>query len=216
MKHFYTRKQLLVISTFCLALIGVAFGWYYSSKKSLAAVRIEALGCPVFGEVNAPVKMLLFEDFRCGHCQIFNKEVLPKIQEKYIDSGHVQFTLIPLAFLAGSKPLANAVLELCDIAPDRLLPYIYELSRWTDEGESLSTVQQKLVDLAKRIGGIDLQEFHLCVMTDCQEMRLDKNLELAKQIMGRDVETPALYINGVSSSAHSFEEIQSRVETLLK
>ncbi|MDP1609315.1 MAG: thioredoxin domain-containing protein [Chlamydiales bacterium] len=215
MKHFYTRKQLLVIITFCLALIGLAFGWYYSSKRSLSPTHIEVLGCPVFGEANAPVNMVLFEDFLCGHCQVFNQEVLPKIQEKYIHFGRVQFTLIPLAFLPGSKPLANAVLELCDMAPDRLLPYIYELSRWADEGESLSAVQQKLVDLAKRIGGIDLPRFRLCVMSDCQEMRLEKNLELAKQIMGRDFATPALYINGVPSSAHSFEEIQSRVESLI-
>ncbi|MBX9743588.1 MAG: DsbA family protein [Chlamydiales bacterium] len=216
MKHFYTAKHLLVIGTACLALIGVVFAWYYSSKRPLSALRVEMVGCPVLGEVNAPIKMVLFEDFLCEHCQAFNREVLPKIKQEYIDSGLVNFTIVPLAFLRGSKPLANAVLEVFEIAPDRFLPYLKELGHWVNDEESLFAVQQKLVDLAQIVGGIDLMEFQSCVRANCHEMQLEKNLELAKEIMGKNFGTPALYINGVSSSAHSFEAIQSRVEILLK
>lgn len=43
------------------------------------------------GDPNAPVTIIEYFSYFCGHCSRFNSEVLPKIKEKYVDTGQVRF-----------------------------------------------------------------------------------------------------------------------------
>lgn len=212
----FTYKQFLVLATSCMACLALGLGWFYYTKSLPTPVRIEVAGCPVLGQKDAPIQMVLFEDFRCGSCRSFNMKLLPRIQEHYIDPGHVKFTIVPLAFISGSKPLANAALAVYHIAPERLLPYMHGLSQGLGEIETKTPVEQQLINLAKAIGGIDLLQFKTCVMTDCHEATLEKNFLLAKEVMGQEFGTPMLYINGMPGSTVSFEAIQAMTDPILK
>ncbi len=46
---------------------------------------------PFKGEANASVTMVEFGNYNCVFCAKFNKEILPQLQEKYIDTGKVRF-----------------------------------------------------------------------------------------------------------------------------
>jgi protein-disulfide isomerase len=216
MNRYFTCKQILVLGTSCLACLVLGAGWFYYTKKLPTPVHIEIAGCPVLGEKGAPVHMVLFEDFRCGSCKSFNLQLLPKIQAHYIDPGYARFTIVPLAFIQGSKPLANSALAVYHIAPDRLLSYMHGLCQGFGEIETRTSTHQQLINLAKSIGGIDLLQFKTCVMTDCYEAILEKNLILAKEIMGKEFGTPMLYINGIPGSIGSFEAIQAMMDQFLQ
>ncbi|HAB99555.1 MAG TPA: hypothetical protein DCE71_07030 [Parachlamydiales bacterium] len=216
MDRYFTSKQMLVLGTTLMACLALGAGWFYHEKTLPPPIRIEVAGSPTLGQKNAPIQMVLFEDFRCPSCRSFNVNLLPRIQESYIAPGYARFTIVPLAFLPESEPLANAALAVYQIAPDRFLSYVHGLCQGLGERETKTPIQEQLINLAKVVGGIDLLQFKACVMTDCHESTLEKNLLLAQEIMGEEFGTPTLYINGVPGSTGSFSSIQTMVEHFLQ
>lgn len=45
----------------------------------------------VLGEADAPVTVIEYASFTCGHCAAFHESGLPKLKEDYIDTGKVKF-----------------------------------------------------------------------------------------------------------------------------
>ena len=65
---------------------------------------------PFLGNVEAPVVFVEYGDYNCGYCGKFNQDVLPKIKEKYIDTGMVKFVFKDFViFGEESQLLAEAV-----------------------------------------------------------------------------------------------------------
>lgn len=46
---------------------------------------------PVLGEENAPITIIEYGSYLCGHCITFSRETFPLINEKYIKTGKVKF-----------------------------------------------------------------------------------------------------------------------------
>ena len=44
----------------------------------------------ILGDANAPVTIIEYASMTCGHCARFHQEILPKIKEKYIDTGKIK------------------------------------------------------------------------------------------------------------------------------
>lgn len=212
MGRFLGSKQILVLVTALLAFWAFAGVFYLLHQKKQRLGSVDFSGSPAFGRKDAPGEMVLFEDLECGGCRAFNLEVLPALRKNYIDTGLVRLTIVPLAFLPGSKPLANAALAVYKIAPDRFLAYIDAICHESKGADSKEAIQQKLINLAKAIGGIDLLEFKSCVMTDCHYSTLEKNFLRAKEVMGRDFGTPTLYLNGLSISTDSFQAVEAELK----
>jgi protein-disulfide isomerase len=153
---------------------------------------------------------VIFEDFRCINCRTFSEEVFPQISHAYIETGKARFTIVPLAFLDGSKALANAALGVYDHAPDRFLPFIGELFRVK------AVRRREILAAAQTVGGIDPYYLARCMDHDLYGKVLEANLNWAKQILGHQFGTPALLINGVPTSTASFDEIAHRIDQIEK
>lgn len=52
--------------------------------------QIDMEGEPVLGEADAPVTMVIYEDFQCPFCKRFETETFPQIKENFVDSGQVK------------------------------------------------------------------------------------------------------------------------------
>lgn len=52
--------------------------------------KIEMKGEPVLGQEDAPVTMVVYEDFECPFCKRFEENAVPEIKKNYIDSGKVK------------------------------------------------------------------------------------------------------------------------------
>ena len=170
-------------------------------QLSLSAKR----GNPVIGLPQAPVGLILVEDFHCHFCRIFSLEIFPKIQEQFLDTGLAYCVYVPVAFLAGSKPLANAALAVYHHAPDRFVPYMHALFE-------KSAKENDLIPIAQQIGGIDLDTLQTCIETDCFSEQIEGNLSWAKQLMGPNFSVPALFVNGVRTPTSSFDVIAKEIE----
>jgi protein-disulfide isomerase len=203
------RKKLL-LSTLAAALLIFSMATLYQTVRKGSVVVGRTIGFPSIGKSSAPIEVVLIEDFQCKNCRAFSKNIIPKIQEKYIKSGKVRFTLVPVSFLAGSQVIANAALEVHQQNPAKFFVFLKSLLQ--HEGEIRAA---DLIRLARRMGGIDLAKLESCIEKGCHNQELAKNLEWATGIMGSQFRTPALYVNGEPGSTFSFEAIQYQIDLKL-
>lgn len=209
--------HILVIITAIAAASLIAAGAIY--EVSTPPVKSHGLltdGRPRIGRLEAKIELLLIEDFRCGACQYFTQKIFPEIDEKYIETGKAYCIMVPVSFLEGSQPLANAVLAVYKLAPDRFLPYLHALMDFYYLQEVGHAAQTQLLELAQNVGGIDVNRLRDYIETNRFALQLEQNIEWAKRLMGRDFGTPAFFINGIRTSTTSAETISALIEKVDK
>ncbi|HSX25637.1 MAG TPA: thioredoxin domain-containing protein [Chlamydiales bacterium] len=207
------QRKRLVLVTIGVALTLFLAGSFYQIFRWPNQLAIEAKNSPTIGGLSAKLEMVAFEDFKCPHCCHFSKEIFPQIKAAYVDTGLARYTIVPLAFLDGSKVVANAVLAVYRQNPSRFLPFIQEVFTRCLADDELG--EKELFQMAKEVGGINLALFQWCLDTHCYYEELEKNLHGARKLMGRDFATPTLYVDGIFTPTSSFRSMQKRIEKIL-
>jgi protein-disulfide isomerase len=207
--------QTLVLLTALIALVIFVGATLDYANRAPDPVRIETKGQPTLGAASAKVEVIVFEDFRCETCRDFNEKVFPKIQEHYIASGQVRYTFIPLGFLEGSKPIGNAALAVYKISPSRFFLYADALFRHFTEYDITGNERAVLLELAGKVGGIDLMKLKEAIQGNRYYDDLDQNFHMAMEIMGHRFGTPALFVNGIRTSPVHFIKVQERIDRAL-
>lgn len=196
-------QKILVIATAFLALflLVLIIIWGHTRPPVLPPV-----GNPMIGSPKSPVHLILIEDYRCSACRRFSRDILVQLEQIYLNTGKASCSFVPIPLLEGSKPLANASLEVYSQDPEQFLPFIHALFEESPE---------KLISLAQRFPSIDIDRLQTCLDTDCYAQQLELNLSWAKRIMGLGFGTPALYVNGVRVPTISLEEIKQKIDQFL-
>ncbi|PSH00773.1 MAG: hypothetical protein BRC30_01795 [Nanohaloarchaea archaeon SW_7_46_7] len=60
------------------------------SSETVDLSNLETKGEPVLGEEDAPVTMVVYEDFQCPFCQRFETGAMAKVNAEYVESGQVK------------------------------------------------------------------------------------------------------------------------------
>src|SRR5262245_57361125 len=102
-----SRRQIVMIGA-GVATVGVIATWFYSLrnprqvgvagpiKRPRGKASMAELTKPgplpeiVIGKNDAPVTIVEYADLTCPACAAFHTTVLPKLKEKYIDTGKVR------------------------------------------------------------------------------------------------------------------------------
>lgn len=216
MRRKFKIHQILVLATTALSILLAAGVIVRHPSKASDDLKALMAGMPTIGSQAANVEVVIFEDFFCQGCRIFNEEIFPQIESRYIASKRVRYTFVPLAFIAGSKPLANAAFAVHKIAPAQFFPYARKVFRWMDRLPPGDAAKPLLLDLAKKVGKIDLEKLQQCIETNCYYEELDQQYLAAKKFMGKKFGTPALFVNGKATSTASFLIVQQRIEKTLE
>jgi protein-disulfide isomerase len=146
----------------------------------------------VIGQSDAPVTIVEYASMTCPHCALFQKEVLPQIKSKYIDTGKAKYILreFPLDGLA----LAAFMVARCS-GNDRYFPMVDALFEtqptWAVTG---AEGKEKLLLIARQ-SGMSKEEFDKCL---ADKDLFDKIVEIrrhANEDLGVD-STPAFFVNG--------------------
>lgn len=212
-KKTIQQHFVLIIACVAISLLGsaVVYRWFLASQPVPFMVTE---GHPSIGSRDARVGLLIVEDFRCCACRAFIDDVFPKIRQRYIDTGIAYCILVPVAFLDGSKPLANAALAVYKIAPERFFPFVHAIFKHFGTREIHGSERGELLKIAEDVGGIDLEALKKCVESNCYFAELDRNLNWAERIMGKEFGVPALFVNGIPTSTVSMEAIAGRIEKI--
>lgn len=190
------RIMLLVLILVIIGIVGYAY--LLHSKPNLGkSIRIPTENQPMMGNPNAKIRMVVFEDLKCGNCARFNNETLPQIKREYINTQVANYTMINLAFIPNSMPVAVAARCVYEQNPAFFFPFvdaIYE--NQPPESEDWANLPQ-LSKFAQEIRGLNQDAFMTCLIKSPYNAFIENNMTIAKNAMGDQVGTPALYINGI-------------------
>jgi protein-disulfide isomerase len=105
---------------------------------------------PYLGQKDAPITMIEYGSYLCGHCITFGKETFPKINENYIKTGKVKF------IYRSYPPLELGISALCANEQDKFWEYHeYSVNNQIKAEEDLKTFAQAV--------GLNAEQFNKCL-----------------------------------------------------
>jgi protein-disulfide isomerase len=145
----------------------------------------------ILGNKDAPVTIVEYASLTCPHCAHFATEVLPKIKEKWIDTGKAKLVMrdYPL-----DEPALRAAMVARCAPPDRFYPFIDTL--FADQQQwVLSKDYKAAVARMALLGGMSKTQFDECLANKSNEDKVLQSRLAATQLLGVN-STPTFFING--------------------
>ncbi len=203
------KRRVLVLSTLVIFAAILVILAITKAVRVPQPSEIKTEHYPQIGKIDAPITMVVFEDFLCRTCRYFNLEVFPAIQTTYIDTGLVKYVMIPLAFSSNSKEIANAAYFFFYQAPHHYFTFVQEVFSQNKKLEI-----QDLIQLASQFPGVGLTAFVESIKLGKYDQELENNLAAAKKAMKNNLHTPAVFINGELNHGISFESLSGQIESI--
>lgn len=227
MKFFFREHATLLI---ILAMFAIGFGLFIHMARS---TKPDSASNDTYKEVNfdsrmvkgnedAPIHMIQYSDFLCPSCSYLSTQIMPSIEQKYIDNGEMAFEFRPMAFIApGSKTAAEGA--FCAVDQDKFWPYhdaVYA-HVWNNAfSKSVDPTRVTILtaDIIKSIAqsaGLDKQ-FDSCL--DTNEHSDDVSAATQQAHLHNISSTPYVMLNGsdVSSSATNLTALEALIEAQAK
>jgi hypothetical protein len=164
--------------------------------------------CIEKGEADAPVTIVEVSDYSCTHCRNFNLESAVVIDEEYVQSGQVQWVILPYALSLQTTPAAESA--YCAAEQDNFFAYHKEM--FEIQTLPIALTPAGYLESAGR-AGLDLEAFNSCLESDDYGSLVQENIRAASNA-GVNA-TPTFFINGVKIEGNDpvgiFGEIQNQI-----
>ncbi|MFA6118531.1 MAG: thioredoxin domain-containing protein [Parachlamydiales bacterium] len=153
-----------------------------------------------FGNNNSSIKIVVFEDFKCKYCKDYINKIFPQI-ETYINDNKISYSIVPLAYIYGSQPIASAAISVYELNKSKF----FEFLRIISDKKTFLDSKQDLMDVARNLDGINLNIYKDFIDKDVFKEYLKNNLLYAKKTMKGQIEVPSIYLNGKKVSMHKLK-----------
>ncbi|CAM3979347.1 DsbA family protein [Helcobacillus massiliensis] len=110
------------------------------------------------GDVDAPVTMIEFTDMRCPFCAQFDRDTLPEIQKKYVDSGQLRIEFHDVSFF-GPESERAAMAARAAGRQGKYVEYITAVYAAAPARGHPELPDDELVDFAREVGVEDIDRF---------------------------------------------------------
>jgi len=164
------------------------------------------------GNVDAKIKLIVYESLTCGHCADFHKNVYPELKEQYIDTGlaTIEFRSFPLDLAAFN---ASKVAHCKNDGKSEILHFLFiNQSKWAkgNKIEEFNANLKKLLDDKKL--GID---FNKCIDDKkIEDYVLENRIDAVKKFEVNA--TPTIIINGKKfDKPLTFKNLKKLLEKLI-
>ena len=221
MLDFIAERKLLIFSI--LIIIGFfALAVYQSpTDNSTAANDYKSIdtSSPMYkGSTEASVSVIQYSDFLCPSCSLFSIQVMPTIEDSYIDTNKVNFEFRPMAFIADGSYQAGMG-GYCAIDQEMFWPYhdaIYnfvanEVFVNNKDPKSDIILTANLVKTIAEQAGLEKNSFGDCM--DSKEHLVDINKSTNDANSNGVNSTPYILVNG---SVYSGGATLAPFEALIK
>ena len=146
----------------------------------------------ILGKPDAPVIIVEYASLTCPHCAHFATEVLPKLKEKWIDTGKAR--LVMRDYPLDEPALRAAMIARCAPA-DKFYPFIDTLFGAQRQWVLSKDYKGDLARLAL-LGGMSKKQFDDCLANKSVEDKVLQSRLTATEQLGVN-STPTFFINGV-------------------
>lgn len=164
----------------------------------------------VYGDPNAPVEIIEYASMTCPHCAGFSASILPKVKEKYIDTGKAKFIFRNM--VTNQVDLAASTVARCtnqEVAQKLTKEFFAKQSDWGRSQDPIGA----LAGIARK-AGISRTQFDRCL----QNKEMHQNLVKIGQDGVKEYNvshTPTIIVNGKTLDNYGFEAIEKAVEAAL-
>jgi len=144
----------------------------------------------VLGKADAPITIIEYASLTCPHCAHFDVDVLPKLKQKWIDTGKAK--LILRDFPLDEPALRAAMVARCAPA-DRF--YTLVDTFFAQQEQWVTRDYRAALEKLAKLGGMSEKEFKACISDKKLEDQVAQSRLTAAQQLGVDA-TPTFFING--------------------
>lgn len=170
------------------------------------------------GDPNAPVKIEIFEDFKCSACQAFSQSIEPRIIAELVQTGKAYYTFHNYPFLDDNSVVKDSDISasaaMC--AADQNRFYDYKKILYTNLNYVAGEFSNSRVTAFAESIGLDMDAFESCFKDDkfADKIKEDENLAAEMKVSG----TPSVFVNGEQIApgfVPSFDQINEAVQKAL-
>lgn len=162
--------------------------------------QADGMALPI-GDANAPVKMTVYEDFRCSQCGAFEK-TFQAAYKQLVTAGTVQLLIHPVDLIdqnypgtSGSVDAGNAAGCAQDAGKFEAYHDILYTNQPAETTDTFGTASN-LINYAKQVPGLDSATFEACVKSGKYNAWVKKNYADLGQIDKNGASTPTILLNG--------------------
>ncbi|MEZ5817277.1 MAG: DsbA family protein [Hyphomicrobiaceae bacterium] len=210
-----TRRPIVIAAAALLIAPQLALAQDKKADGDLTAELTKARPLPdiVLGKADAPITIYEYASMTCSHCAHFSTTVLPKLKEKYIDTGKVKLVMreFPLDNLAA----AASMLIRC--APEDKRHEL--MSTFFAKQDEWAFVQGNPIPGLFKIAseyGFTKESFDKCLTDQKLLDGITATRDHANKALGVRA-TPSFFINGKKlERADKIEYFDEAIEPLLK
>ena len=164
------------------------------------------------GNIEAKIKIILFESLTCSHCANFHKDVYPSLKDEFIDKGliHIEYRNFPLDLAALN---ASKIAHCKNDGNSEILHYLFDNQKQWVRGSTIEEFNENIKNV------IEKSKFNL----DFNECINNKKVEdhiLEDRIEGtikfKIKATPTLIINDKKfEKPLNYEKLKKYLEKLI-
>jgi protein-disulfide isomerase len=151
------------------------------------------------GNSNAPVKLTVYEDFRCSACGAFEK-TYQSAYKQLVTAGTLELLIHPVTLIdantdgAGSLRAGNASACAQDAGKFQAYHDVLFANQPAESTDSFAG-NATLITLAKQVPGLDTKGFESCVTSGRYDPWVKQNYADLNQVTGNQPSTPTIYAN---------------------
>lgn len=201
-----SNRMFLVLGTLLAAAL-IALAIFAVRGKPAAGDGLSAnfnlTDLPFVGKADAPVNVVVVEDFKCPICKEFEASVAPQLKTKYVDTGKIKLYSLIWPFLSevqrqnpdDSKLAAQAAKCVFDQGGGEMFDRFKSILFRAQGQESVVwATNTRLKDLATNVAGLDQAKFATCLDTNATAARVDADEKQSSDAGVRG--TPTVFVNG--------------------
>ena len=183
--------------------------FFFISHSAFADIQIKPI---IEGNINAKVKLLVYESLTCSHCANFHKDVYPQLKEEFLDKGlaSIEFRNFPLDIAALN---ASKLAHCKNDGKSKILHFLYLKQKEWIEGNTIEELNSNLKEIIKDQNfGLDYEK---CVADKkVEDHILEDRIEGAKKFEINA--TPTIIINDKKfEKTLNFKNLKKAIEKLI-
>ena len=164
------------------------------------------------GNINAKIKLIVYESLTCSHCADFHKEIYPELKKDFIDKGliSIEFRNFPLDLAALN---ASKVAHCKNDGKSEILHFLFEKQKEWVRGETIEDLNKNLKKVInEKDFGID---FDKCISnTVVEDHVLNDRINAVKKYNIQA--TPTLIINDKKfDNPQNYKKLKKTLEKLI-
>jgi protein-disulfide isomerase len=205
------NPQRLTLVTVVAAVLVVAGILIVPRLGGTEAVDLDVSGQPAIGAADAPVTMVVFEDFRCPGCQNFELNVMPGLRRDYVDGGRVRVVYMNLPVLG---PASDHVARVGECVFAHTNDAYWEMKTPLYRAQAELADARRALELALTYApGVDAAQVDACLAdpASLEAVRADSATATALGLRS----TPSVVVNGVAVATPSAEAVRAAIDAAL-